>query len=806
MKHTLPGLVTAGKGEHEIYTPGEGIADPDDNVICAPNAPVEGSIAQYDAATAKWIQLPPGEEGQVLRSEGAGNKNVWGSGGGGIPWLVEGAKDNMLDEVRQAKTPMYANKIHRLPGVYPIYSNPSLAAQTFYGPDYYGLISWNDDDCIIYDPLREKKTRTTQHVSTPVPFEYDISLEYYIDQNTSTNPLYSSWLYLAHKFFDKGNHHNFPMPDYAERTFTKREYYCLPGQVKTVAGSDVVKGSDARFVRQDIIGPGTVSIAAGTSALTGFLHTGTAQGGGASTITLALAASVVDDFYNGMKVRITSGQGAGQIRTISDYVGATRVATVSEPWDVGGIPNATSVYSVDTGFWDELVEGDLLEIAGEYHRVKLLVVGNQTALTLYTNHVAGATDVPYTIIREAEVQVGQYYRFGDEGRYVKTIIDANTLLTEGLLKGGTYRRQDPPYQNGTVTVAPGSTTVTGTGVNFFGYYGIFPGVLIEIDGLERKVVSTNGQTVLTIDEPHPGATDVPLFVVSDTYAPAQDPDMLLVGMRLNVAPGTNTVDSAEFFIIGRKEWIKEPLPPPNRPDNYWGHQRLDGRGSFRHIAEWEEPYSDTAQGGTINTIVLSLSDWSTDDYYNYWDVTILSGTGAGQERVITDYVGATRTATVRDDWDIQPDATSVYEVRKRKTQIPGGLSTIKVRMKSTIEHMHKGNDSTYQWEYMQRLTFGYWDATAGGGAGAWVHLKSFIARGGNVWGDAASDPGTGIIPATWLYNMPELPLGRYGELPMIEFGVEHSRFGANGLDVLYRDLEWVIGLPQFGPHLPDEPE
>lgn len=71
---------------------------------------------------------------------------------------------------------------------------------------------------------------------------------------------------------------------------------------------------------------------------------GTAQAGGAATITLAAAASAVDDAYNGREVHIISGTGVGQYRTISDYVGATKVATVSVAWSTQ--PDNTSVYKV----------------------------------------------------------------------------------------------------------------------------------------------------------------------------------------------------------------------------------------------------------------------------------------------------------------------------------------------------------------------------------------------------------------------------------------------------------------------------
>lgn len=74
-------------------------------------------------------------------------------------------------------------------------------------------------------------------------------------------------------------------------------------------------------------------------------NTGTAQAGStAGSIKLAAAASTADDFYNGQEVLILQNTGAGQRRVISDYVGATRVATISPDWAV--TPDATSTYEV----------------------------------------------------------------------------------------------------------------------------------------------------------------------------------------------------------------------------------------------------------------------------------------------------------------------------------------------------------------------------------------------------------------------------------------------------------------------------
>lgn len=78
-----------------------------------------------------------------------------------------------------------------------------------------------------------------------------------------------------------------------------------------------------------------------------------------------------------------------------------------------------------------------------------------------------------------------------------------------------------------------------------------------------------------------------------------------------------------------------------------------GQHSARH---------STAQAGAAGTITLDTSASATNDYYNGMVILIVSGTGAGQSRVITDYVGASKVATVGKAWATNPDATSEFVI------------------------------------------------------------------------------------------------------------------------------------------------
>ena len=83
----------------------------------------------------------------------------------------------------------------------------------------------------------------------------------------------------------------------------------------------------------------------------------------------------------------------------------------------------------------------------------------------------------------------------------------------------------------------------------------------------------------------------------------------------------------------------------------------------------------TAQTGASSTITLTSSASATDDRYNNFTITITGGTGAGQSKLITDYVGSTKVATISGTWTTNPDNTSVYSIAcYNESKIITGLS------------------------------------------------------------------------------------------------------------------------------------
>ena len=133
----------------------------------------------------------------------------------------------------------------------------------------------------------------------------------------------------------------------------------------------------------------------------GTVRSGTAQAGGASTITLDAGASATDNLYQDSVCLIVAGTGAGQQRSIQSYVGSTKVATVFPAWTTQ--PDSTSVFvllpfgQVDVGNWLNVAPNALASgrvDAIPVQRANTATAGTSTTLTLDAG--ASAVDNYYT--------------------------------------------------------------------------------------------------------------------------------------------------------------------------------------------------------------------------------------------------------------------------------------------------------------------------------------------------------------------------------------------------------------------------
>lgn len=120
---------------------------------------------------------------------------------------------------------------------------------------------------------------------------------------------------------------------------------------------------------------------------TTMLHAGTAQAGGAASITLSLSALSDDGRYVPCLCVLRAGTGAGQVRQAIGYVGATKALTVDRAWETP--PDGSTKYelypvasprAIASDVWDGIAlegsdtGGDILT------RIRAGVIGKLTGL------------------------------------------------------------------------------------------------------------------------------------------------------------------------------------------------------------------------------------------------------------------------------------------------------------------------------------------------------------------------------------------------------------------------------------------
>lgn len=192
------------------------------------------------------------------------------------------------------------------------------------------------------------------------------------------------------------------------------------------------------------VGTGGI-VAASFAADTGLvsIRSNTAQAGAAATITLDASASATTDFYVGAWVRLTGGTGSGQVRLVTAYNGATKVATVHRNWATN--PDNTSTFAiVNAADIQGLVltdtvttyTGNTPQTGDSFTRIGaagagLTAVGVGTGGIAAASFVAGAIDaaaIATDAIGSAEIAAGAVTKI-QAGLATPTNITAGTITT-----------------------------------------------------------------------------------------------------------------------------------------------------------------------------------------------------------------------------------------------------------------------------------------------------------------------------------------------------------------------------------------
>lgn len=186
---------------------------------------------------------------------------------------------------------------------------------------------------------------------------------------------------------------------------------------------------------------------------------GTAQAGAATTITLAAGESSTDDIFQGDRIVIFAGTGAGEHGIITLYNGTTKVATMSEAWTV--TPDATSEYeltpaSVDIKTWGHNAitgTGDLAQIEADTAAILVDTVDIQGRLPAAL--VGGAMDSDVSVMQANTLSASALATDA-----VSEIADGLLDRTDGIETGLTLRQSQRLIASASAGKVSGLATTT----------------------------------------------------------------------------------------------------------------------------------------------------------------------------------------------------------------------------------------------------------------------------------------------------------------------------------------------------------
>ena len=333
------------------------------------------------------------------------------------------------------------------------------------------------------------------------------------------------------------------------------------------------------------------------------LHSGVAQAGASNTITLDSGASSINDFYNHAVVVITSGTAVEQERIIVDYNGTTKVATIAPPWVT--TPDSTSAFDVLPG---------TVHAETGWATIKVGLAQAAAANTITLASGASAVD--------------DYY----DGDIIK--IDSGTGEGQVRVIRG---------YNGTTKVAtidpPWDTTPDTTSEYIVEDAHPYLISLVSHGGTAQA----GGANTITLD------------------ANASATDQFYKHERIEIVGGTG--DGQQAIIVNYNGTTKVATVAPAWETNPDATSRFQISPAICHAeTTFQTIKVGMAAAGTSTTITLDSLASATDDFYNGEIIVIDKGTGAGQRRMISDYNGTTKVATVSVAWGTTPDTTSEYIV------------------------------------------------------------------------------------------------------------------------------------------------
>lgn len=364
------------------------------------------------------------------------------------------------------------------------------------------------------------------------------------------------------------------------------------------------------------------------------IRSNTAQAGASGSVTLDASASSTTDFYKGDIIYLTGGTGAGQYRLCTAYNGTTKVATVLPAWATN--PDNTSTFAVIPRGMGDLQT--ILAAAVSTSTAQLGVNSVQAGGTAWGSGAITAASIAADAITAAKIADNAI----DAGAIAADAITADKIASDAITAA--------KIASDAITAAKIAT-------------GAITAAKFAADAITSTVVADSFITAAKL-----GADCITNAKIADNaFAAEQFAADAITAAKLSADVTTelqsglataaaldavdNFVDTEIASIISTLSSIDSKI---DTIDNF-----LDTE--IAALIASQIVRTNTAQAGSGTTITLDASASATDDIYNNHLIVIASGTGAGQARFITDYVGATKVATVAT-WQTNPSSDSVFYI------------------------------------------------------------------------------------------------------------------------------------------------
>ena len=285
--------------------------------------------------------------------------------------------------------------------------------------------------------------------------------------------------------------------------------------------------------------------------------------------------------------------------------------------------------------------------------------------------------------------------------------------------------------------------------------------LTDVSHVIKRLDWTSGTAYDEYDHEQDDLIDKNFFVMTDQYnvykcisnnQGANSTDKP-TGQGVGIFDGSNDgyrwqfmyeVQQADVLKYVTTDWIPVKSLTSDDGTAQWDVQQAAVDGALEHIdvvtpgSGYNYIHTDTAQSAAATTIVLASGASSTNDVYNGSTVYISGATaGAGQQAIISDYVGSSRTATV-PTWGTTPTGTITYQVRPTIT-ITHSEGTLYAPTTAAVARVKTMTGDTITQVSMSNVGAGYRSATvAVTGGGASPTHATLSGRVGPVGGHGAN--------------------------------------------------------------------